>query len=213
MHEALETLKEYEAFQIFIEKWHELEKNKTIPTWYRFSPKNPQERPWDPRKPFDGHGMMKKWDSAMFEFLKDQKWNEAQLDFQGGREYKEKSYFVVDCNQLLGIGGDGIVIRRKQADLFNKTDKEQNNGEYKALKIVPIMKHKFKDGDFVAKVLQAAKKYDDLKTEANVDQTELKHDNIIDYSNIQFDFIKNFEDRIFVIIIGKSTVVSKNDLQ
>ena len=77
MHEALETLKEYEAFQIFIEKWHELEKNKTIPTWYRFSPKNPQERPWDPRKPFDGHGMMKKWDSAMFEFLKDQNWNEA----------------------------------------------------------------------------------------------------------------------------------------
>ena len=140
-------------------------------------------------------------------------WNEAQLDFQGGREYKEKSYLVVDCNQLLGMGGDGIVIRRKKSDLFNRTDKEQHDGEYKALKIVPIMKHKFKDGDFIAKVLQAAKKYDDLETEANVDQTELKHDNIIDYSNIQFDFIKNFEDRIFVIIIGKSTVVSKNDLQ
>ena len=199
MYEDLETLEEYNEFTKFNIKWNKLEKNNLIPGWYKFNPRKPL-------KPSDHQGMMKKWNFALFDFLKDQTWNKSQIDSHGRRKYIEQSYFVVDCNQLLGMGGEGIVIRKKSTDLFDRTATEQNDEEYKAVKIVPIMKHKFKDDDFVAKILKAAQ---DLETEANVDGTEFEHDNVIEYSNIQFDFIKNFNDRTFVIIIGKSNLVFK----
>ena len=39
--------------------------------------------------------------------------------------------------------------------------------------------------------------------------TETKHDSLMEYSNMQLDFIKVFGERIFVLVIGESHFLDK----
>ena len=121
----------------FEKKWADLKQKNKVPGWYHFDPKNPGQRP-------EGHNMMKNWDPTMFKFLKEKKWNErlSETDQQERNQYKEKSEFVVDCTQLLGIGGEAVVIRKSVKE---KVGEKPEGLEYEALKIIPLMKHNFED--------------------------------------------------------------------
>ena len=115
-----------------------------VPGWYHFNPE-------DPENPPEHHNKMKEWDETMFKFLKDQKWKErmAEKDEEGRNQYEEKSLFVVNCSQLLGIGGEAVVIRKAVSEKVGSTPEEQKDREYEALKIIPIMKHNFEDEEKV----------------------------------------------------------------
>ena len=80
----------------------------------------------------------------MYEFLKEQKWMERIpcVDCYGN-QYEEKSEFVVNCSNLLGIGGEGMVIRKSIAERVGKIPERQTDREYEALKIIPIKKSHF----------------------------------------------------------------------
>ena len=126
----------------FVKKWTDLKNKMKVPGWYHFDPLNPKIRP-------KGHNKMKDWDATMFNFLKDQKWKErmTEKDEQGRNQYEEKSSFVVNCSQLLGIGGEAVVIRKSVSEKVGS--KGQTDREYEALKIIPIMKHNFEDEEKV----------------------------------------------------------------
>ena len=129
---------QYEKFIAFEKRWTDLKNKNKVPAWYYF----------DPRKPTsdrdERHNRMKEWDPVMFNFLKEQKWNERkpEKDAQGRNQYEEKSEFVVNCSQLLGIGGEAVVIRKAVAE---KVGAKPEDREFEALKIIPIMKHNFED--------------------------------------------------------------------
>ena len=140
----LEKDPEYNEFRDFLDfkkKWADAQKKIKVPSWYLFNPDSPNQY-------HDNHNMMKAWDETMFHFLSDQKWNErkAEKDEQGRNQYEEKGMFVVDCSQLLGIGGEAVVIRKSVAEKVGATPEDQRDREYEALKIIPIMKHNF-EGD------------------------------------------------------------------
>ena len=128
---------EYKNFETFKKKWADLTNKIRVPKWYRFDPENPHEIA-------DDHNMIKKWDNKMYEFLKEQKWMERIpcVDCYGN-QYEEKSEFVVNCSNLLGIGGEGMVIRKSIAERVGKIPERQPDREYEALKIIPIKKSHF----------------------------------------------------------------------
>ena len=173
--------KEFHAFQAFMKefkafekKWSEVKTKMRVPGWYHFDPKLPEERP-------AAHNKMKEWDQNMFNFLKKQKWVERtnEKDEQGRYLYEEKSSFVVNCGDLLGIGGEGIVIRKSVSEklIFDTTPEQQNDRKYEALKIIPIENFNY--------------------------AREFKHDSLMEYLHKKLDFIKVFGQNILVMVIGK----------
>ena len=127
-------------YKDFIKKWPNLEAKRKVPIWYKFDPVNAK---------FDSqaHNSMKsvkEWE-VMYNFLKGEKWLErdAKQTEDNRNQYTEKSQFVVDCRQLLGIGGEAVVIRKDVAEKVNKDKDKVEDRKYEALKIIPMMKHNF----------------------------------------------------------------------
>ena len=94
--------------------------------------------------------------------------------------YEERSYFVVDCGQLLGIGGEAGVIRKDVADKVvskksekdseegSKKDSERPKGMYfEALKIIPMMKHNFESEE---RLKEMEKRVDDRQKNADIEK-------------------------------------------
>ena len=164
----------YEEFKAFEKKWSVLKTKMRVPGWYHFDPELPEERP-------SGHNKMKEWDQNMFNFLKKQKWMEQtnKKDEKGRYLYEETSSFVVNCEDLLGIGGEGIVIRKSVTEkrILDMTPEGQNDRKFEALKIIPI---------------------EDLNH-----TREFRHNNLMEYSNKKLDFIKVFGQTILVMVICK----------
>ena len=163
-------MKEFKAFE---KKWSEVKTKMRVPGWYHFDPELPEKRP-------SGHNKIKEWDQNMFNFLKKQKWVERtnEKDEQGRYLYEEKSSFVVNCEDLLGIGGEGIVIRKSVTEkrFVDMKPQEYTDGKYEALKIIPI---------------------EDLYL-----TREFRHDNLIE-SHTNLDFIKVFGQTILVMVLCK----------
>ena len=164
-------------FQDFEQHWRELKSKMKIPGWYRFDPRNP-------KNPKTGHNLMKEWDSSMFDSLKCQKWYDTVAD---KNHSVEKSDFVIDCSNLLGIGGEGLVIRKSVTKKIRPPVKVDQKDAFEALKIIPIM-------DITENVKTV---YQNNKAD------KLRHDSIIDYLNIHLDVMRIFGQKIFVIVIGK----------
>ena len=60
--------------------------------------------------------------------------------------------------------------------------------------------------EFVQTFLKAAENVEMTDEDAGIGEnhgTEFKHDSLMDYSNIQLDFIKVFGERFFVMVISK----------
>ena len=157
----------YEKYQKFVDferKWKDLENKKKIPGWYHFYPRDPKvvqlpNGEWipDPKRQINqDYNMMKKWDNVMFDFLQAQEWNERMenKDEKGRNQYEEKPAFVVDCSQLLGIGGEAVVIKKSVREKVGKASEDQKDREFEALKIIPIMKHNFNDDEEKVKEME-----------------------------------------------------------
>ena len=183
-NQNVERSKMYEEFKRFERGWNERKKQIKVPGWYHFDPKYPECRP-------PGHNRIKKWNPSMFNFLKNQKW----IDRKG----EEKSSFVVDCGQLLGIGGEAIVIRKSVADKVQPRAEPVENKQYEALKIIPIEKNNFKDRK---KFPNADIRHQDVEIFES-HETKFRHGSLMEYSNMYLDFIKIFGERILVMVIGK----------
>ena len=147
--EDTEKLESWNKFQEFVKDWNSLVAKRKVPIWYKF---NPEETDGEFGLMSSAHNSLKSVDEwkTMYEFLKKQKWNErdAEQTEDKKNKYTEKSQFVVDCTQLLGIGGEAVVIRKDVKEKVEKdndqSDEEKPNArEYEALKIIPIMKHNF----------------------------------------------------------------------
>ena len=167
-----------EKFLEFEQHWRGLKTKMKIPGWYGFDPRNP-------KKPETGHNLMREWDSSMFDSLKRQKWYDTAAD---NNQSVEKSDFVIDCSNLLGIGGEGIVIRKSATKKIRPPVKVDQKDTFEALKIIPIIPDATEN---LKTVYQ--------KQEANT----LRHDSIIDYLDIHLDVIRIFGQKIFVMVIGK----------
>ena len=67
-----------------------------------------------------------------------------------------------------------------------------------------------KEEKFVTKTfLQAAENVEMTDQDVEIAEnhgTEFKHDALMEYSNIQLDFIKVFGERVFVMVIGKPII-------
>ena len=140
-----EPISAYKAYEDFKKKWVKMQKKMKVPNWYLFDPEHPTVITND-------HNMMKKWDEKMFNFLKDQKWTEKISERDaGGFRYEEKAEFVVDCSQLLGIGGEGILIRKSITErVTNRLFYEKpSDRKYDALKIIPLNLRYLEDKDNV----------------------------------------------------------------
>ena len=137
-----EIYRSFKDFEAFKQKWNDLKKKIKVPSWYCFNPESPSN-------PHNDHNMMKNWDNKMFDFLKEQKWMKRipSVDCFGNYQYEEKSEFVVDSSQLLGIGGEGIVIQKAKAERVGKIPESQINREFEALKIIPIMTQNSEDAE------------------------------------------------------------------
>ena len=268
----------WEKYKQFISDWKSLVAKKKVPIWYKFDPTDPDE---DFGLKSRAHNSLKGVDEwkGMYDFLKKQKWIErdAEQTEDNKNKYTEKSQFVVDCSQLLGIGGEAVVIRKDVREKVKKVqseDEDQSKNEekgqskddrkFEALKIIPIMKHNFEsekldemknrvearhdkaDPEFNRGFMErekrrkiqtqnesnqrsdenldsyapAGQKEDKMATsmmqnnenmEMNDNDAEIaenngtafKHDNLMEYSNMQLDFIKVFGKKVFVMVIGK----------
>ena len=63
-----------------------------------------------------------------------------------------------------------------------------------------------KETKFVETYLKAAENVEMTDQDVEIAEnhgTEFKHDSLMEYSNIQLDFIKVFEERVFVMVIGE----------
>ena len=186
----------HEDFRIFEAKWNEAKQKMIVPGWYYFDPRYPTEIN-------HCHNMMKKWDPDMFHFLKEMKWTDMKVF---DNEAVEQSHFVIDCSQLLGIGGEAIVIKVSIED----TDSPTTHHEQRAFKIIPVHNHRLKiqemENKFVETYLKAAEDVQttdiDFEISENL-EANFEHDSLMKYSNIRLDIIKLFGKRIFVMLIGK----------
>ena len=156
----------WKKYQDFIKDWKSLVSKRKVPIWYKF---DPVAEDGEFGLTSYAHNSLKNVDEwkVMYDFLKDQKWNErdAEQTEDNKNKYTEKSQFVVDCTQLLGIGGEAVVIRKDVKEKVktgeDQSDEDQSNArEYEALKIIPIMKHNFE-----------SKKIDEMKK-----RVETRHD-------------------------------------
>ena len=172
-----EKLIQYKKFIEFTKKWAKLIRKMKIPGWYQFDPRTP-------KKPQEGHNMMKEWDKPLFDYFKNKQWFD---NCKNG--FAEVSEFVIDCSKLLGIGGEGIVIRKAVAEKICTGTDEQNKREFEALKIMPIVSIK----DIFKISLRDINKLKDCK-------------NVVEYLNVHLDFIKVFGEKIFVLVIGKNNI-------
>ena len=176
-------------FLDFEKKWNEAKKKKEVPEWYYFDPRAPkfddEKKPKHQASP--NHNKMKDWDLSMFNFLKDQKW------YKNSSSKQEVSELVVDCNQLLGIGGEGIVIRRSIAEKIYKENESKrlktDETEYEAVKIIPLTAENFES------VCQ------DIRTTSS-DMKNFYNNNLMRYRSVQLDFIDVFGEKTFVMLIG-----------
>ena len=128
-------------FLEFEQHWRELKSKMKIPGWYGFDPRNPKK----PEK----HNLMtgefphqimfhslREWDNSMFNSLKHQRWFDTMTD---KNQPVEKSDFVIDCSKLLGIGGEGIVIRKSVMNKMSTSVEVHQEHAFQAFKIIPIM--------------------------------------------------------------------------
>ena len=172
-----EKLLEYRKFIDFTKKWAKLIRKMKIPGWYRFDPRTP-------KKPKEGHNMMKEWDKPTFDYLKNKQW------FDNGKNgFAEMPEFVIDCSKLLGIGGEGIVIRKAVAENIRSAYDEKSNRKFEALKIMPIVSIQ----DTFKMSLKDINKLKNCK-------------NVIEYLNVHLDYIKVFGEKSFVLVIGKNHI-------
>ena len=146
-----EKLIAWEKYRKFVDRWHNLESKMKIPKWYKFEP----EASDGEFHRAAGHNSLKETDEIMFNYLKDKKWEdrvdteetEETIRGEGIDTFVERSFFVVDCSQLLGFGGEAIVIRRDVADkVVSKYTDRQTDRNFEALKIMPWMKPNFDSG-------------------------------------------------------------------
>ena len=158
----------WEKYTQFCEDWYKLEAKAKIPKWYKF----------DPRDPFsfqNGHNSLKAMDPTMFSFLKSQEWKirDAEQTKDKKNKYTEKSEFVVDCGQLLGIGGEAVVIRKAVAEkIVKKEDKTKiNDRDFEALKIIPMMKHNFESEE---RLEEMQKRVNDRHENADIEKEFMK---------------------------------------
>ena len=176
-------------FLEFEQCWRELKSKMKIPGWYRFDPRNPKK----PEK----HNLMtgefphqtmfhslREWDNSMFNSLKHQRWFDTMAD---KNQPVEKSDFVIDCSKLLGIGGEGIVIRKSVTNKMSTSVEVHQEDAFQAFKIIPIM-------DATENLKTVYHKY-----AANTP----RHDSIIDYLDIYLDVIRIFGQKYFAMVIGK----------
>ena len=133
---------------------------------------------------------MKAWDPDMFNYLKKSQWNEL----------------VIDCSQLLGIGGEAMIIRRpKNLALDQPAKKTKSNV---ALKIIP-MTNFITGNQNLNEIKWAAHNMEFVNDFQSAYSNPLRyeHDSLIKYSNIRLDFITVFEEKCFVIVIGKFRIL------
>ena len=135
----------WKNYREFVDKWSSLGSKMKIPRWYKF---NPEETSGDFYGD-DAHNSLKKMNETMFNFLREKEWQE-RIDAEDTEEkknkYREISYFVVDCSQLLGIGGEAVVIRKDVAEkVVADKDPDKSDRDFEALKIIPMMKHNFEN--------------------------------------------------------------------
>ena len=138
---------------------------------------------------------MKEWDNTMFNFLKEQKWNQRkdEKDEKGRNQYEEKSYFVVDCSQLLGIGGEAVVIRKSVQEKVGGV--KPVDLEYEALKIIPIMKHNFEN----EKIEEMEKRVTERHKQADIETFVNKSRNLQARGNQEIDQrYDNPDENIFI---------------
>ena len=171
-------LKNDKEFLEFEKQWRELESKMKIPPWYRFDPRYPNSK-----KP-ENHNLVRAWDNSMFDSLKHQKWFDTMAD---KNQPVEKSDFVIDCSNLLGIGGEGIVIRKSVTTKISSSVGLHQEDTFQAFKIIPIM-----DAT------------ENLKTVYHKYAADTpRHDSIIDYLDIYLDVIRIFGQKYFAMVIGK----------
>ena len=72
-----------------------------------------------------------------------------------------------------------------------------------------------KEQKFVETFLKAAENVEMTDQDVEIAEnhgTEFKHDSLMEYSNIQLDFIKVFGERVFVMVIGKLNLLHPSSL-
>ena len=135
----------WKNYREFVDKWSSLGSKMKIPKWYKFDPEETSGDFYGD----DAHNSLKKMNETMFNFLKEKEWQEridAKETEDKKNKYIEKSYFVVDCSQLLGIGGEAVVIRKDVAEkVVADKDPGKSDRDFEALKIIPMMKHNFEN--------------------------------------------------------------------
>ena len=183
----------WEKYQTFVEKWRKFQSNLKVPKWYKFDPEHINAT-WGNQSGKDKiwkygsigeefhnsleHNSLRSMDETMFNFLKDKPWNQridAEETEDKKNKYEEKPYFVVDCGQLLGIGGEAVVIRKDVADkvVTKETDKQADR-EFEALKIIPMMKHNFESEE---RLEEMKKRVDDRQEKADIEKELEKQKN------------------------------------
>ena len=180
----------WQEYRKFVEKWRNLESKMKVPKWYKFDP----EASDGDFHGGTGHNSLKEMDEIMFNFLKEKQWQERvdaeektdenkteeikteeNKTEENKNKYVERSYFVVDCGQLLGIGGEAVVIRKdvaekvvtKKSENDSKEDSERPKGrDFEALKIIPMMKHNFESEERLEEMKQ---RVDDRHKKADIE--------------------------------------------
>ena len=183
---------EYDKFLDFEKKWNEAKEKKEVPVWYYFNPRNPVFNE-------NGRHTIKDWDSSMFNILIDKQWYEktTEENICDRKTLKETSELVVDCNQLLGIGGEGLVIKRSIAQKIKQVKRikrfKADETKYEALKVIPLTAENF---DSVCQSIylapDIAKQFD--------------HDSLMRYLDVHLDFIDVFGEKVFAMVIGKKII-------
>ena len=174
---------------------------------------------------------LKAWDQdkKLYEFLKKKDFSKCQQP----ENSSEKDCFEIDCSQLLGIGGEAVVIRLDKTKKVRRAPDEDSRDE--AIKIIPIDKlpaeyrdrvqqrqaqleaqmqeleeaalegqtedERREERDSRVKKLESIELNDDDAELAEFNSTNLKHPSLMDYSNVQLDFIRVFGEKKFVMVI------------
>ena len=166
--EEEEKYNSWDRYQKFCKEWSKLEGKAKIPKWYKFDP-------MDPFSFQSGHNSLKAMDSTMFNFLKNKEWKirDAEQTEDKKNKYTEKAEFVVDCGQLLGIGGEAVVIRKAVAEkvVAEKDKTKVTDREFEALKIIPMMKHNFESEE---RLEEMQKRVNDRQEHADIEKELMK---------------------------------------